>query len=82
MTADTPDRLLNNSEAAELLSISPKTLVALRDKGVIPFVKILDHAKGVRYSERSLTQWIAEREQRSVAPMTRSAAKKRSKATL
>ena len=64
-TTPDADRLLNNAEAAALLSISAKTLVAMCEKGVIPFVRIMDHAKGIRYSERSLTTWIAEHEQRS-----------------
>jgi hypothetical protein len=79
-TTDLPDRLLNNTEAAAMLSVSPKTLVALRERGDVPFVRILDHAKGVRYSEKSLAAWIAEREQRAVSHAPPGSGAKRSKA--
>ena len=73
-TNDVPDRLLNNTAAAQLLSISPRQLVHMRDRGEVPYVKVLDHARGTRYSEKALTAWIAARQKqspRSPAPAAR-----------
>jgi hypothetical protein len=63
------DHLLDNAGAAQLLKISPRTLVKLRDAGSIPYVR-LDHAsrKGYRYSALALSAWIADHQQRNERP--------------
>jgi len=71
----TPDRiLLNNAQAAELLSISPKTLVNMRLAGEIPYVKLWDdRTKGIRYSLDALKAWVAERQQSNERPSPKKA---------
>jgi excisionase family DNA binding protein len=60
--------LLNNVEASDLLSISPRTLVNMRLAGEIPFVRLRDGTKGIRYSTEALREWIAKRQQRIEPP--------------
>ena len=47
--------LLNASELAELLNISPKTVYAYVSKGLIPFIKIQSN---VRFSPQAIRQWL------------------------
>ncbi len=54
--------LLDNASAAELLSVSPRTLVKLRDAGEIPFVRVGDGRKGVRYSTEALKAFVSKRQ--------------------
>jgi excisionase family DNA binding protein len=54
--------LLDNASAAEMLSISPRTLVKLREGGELPFVRLQDGTKGIRYSLAALEEWIAQRQ--------------------
>jgi predicted site-specific integrase-resolvase len=63
--SSTSDRLLDNSEAAAMLSCSPATLVKMREAGTIPFVRLQDTRKGYRYSLKALEKLIAERQQRN-----------------
>ncbi len=56
--SDTHPQLLTSREAAEVLTISPRTLHTLTASGQIPHVRI-GHL--VRYSIDDLRQWIAER---------------------
>ena len=57
------DRLLNSSEAAALLSISTRTLAKLRESNAIPIVRINGNRKGIRYSSKSLDEFISSRSQ-------------------
>jgi hypothetical protein len=54
------DHLLNNTEAAELLSISPRTLFLMRERSEIPIAKLADSRKKFRYSAKALEKFIAE----------------------
>jgi hypothetical protein len=57
------DHLLTNESASQLLSISPRALVRLRESGQIPFVKVSDSPKSYRYSALALSDFIAKRQQ-------------------
>lgn len=50
--------LLKPVEAAKTLSISPRLLWALTDRGEIPCIRI---GRAVRYDPRDLTAWIAKK---------------------
>ena len=50
--------LLKPVDAATTLSISPRTLWALTDRGQIPCIRI---GRAVRYDPRDLTAWIARK---------------------
>jgi hypothetical protein len=69
-----PDALLFEAEAAYLTAMSPRTLQMLRQKGGGPeFVHIgrgaqsREHRTGVRYSRRTLPEWIADRRRTSTS---------------
>jgi len=50
------DRLLvNEPEAARLLSLSPRTLFSLRQSGEMPFIQL---GRAIRYRVADLYQWI------------------------
>lgn len=56
--------LLNASELAKLLNISPKTVYAYVSRGLIPAIKI---ESNVRFSPREIRQWLREKsEERTV----------------
>jgi hypothetical protein len=57
----TTDELLDSKSAAAVLSISTKHLTKLRDRGLLPVVKISDSRRGIRYSRKALEKFIAER---------------------
>jgi phage terminase Nu1 subunit (DNA packaging protein) len=64
-----PESLVEETEAAEILSIRPRTLQAWRCKGCGPdFVKL--QGRLVRYRVRVLLQWI-EDQTRKLKPGTR-----------
>jgi excisionase family DNA binding protein len=50
--------LLNPADAAKTLSISPRTLWGLPDRGEIPCIRI---GRAVRYDPRDLMAWIAKK---------------------
>lgn len=51
--------LLNLSSAAELLSMSPRGLLNLRDRGLIPYVVLSKRC--VRYPRKALLEAMAAR---------------------
>jgi DNA-binding transcriptional MerR regulator len=55
------DRLLTQSQVAELLNVSPRTLEAWRRKSYGP-KPIRYSARCLRYSERTLLEWLAARQ--------------------
>jgi excisionase family DNA binding protein len=55
----TPSLLLTEREAAQLLSVSVKTLYLWRRAGTLPYIAI--GASGVRYDRRDLEAFIASR---------------------
>ena len=56
----THERILNEGEAAKLLSLSPRTLQRLRlDGGGPAFIRLTEHRIG--YAVTALESWIAER---------------------
>ena len=57
--------LLNESEAAKVLSISPRKLWQLRHDGAIPYVLI---GRSVRYPVSDLQRWIDSQVTRQPAP--------------
>ncbi|MHC2068342.1 helix-turn-helix domain-containing protein [Bremerella sp. T1] len=60
-TIDPPNNdplLISATKAAELLSVSPRTLWALTNEGEIPFVRI---RRRVMYSRTALRKWINAR---------------------
>jgi excisionase family DNA binding protein len=59
--------LVNISEACKLLDVSSKTLYTMRASGEIPFIRLRTGRKGVRFSVRSLQEWIAQREASTTA---------------
>ena len=59
--APAPQTLLHKPvDAATTLSISPRTLWALTDRGEIPCIRI---GRAVRYDPRDLTAWIAKKKE-------------------
>ena len=50
--------LLNVSELAKLLNISPKTVYAYVSKGLIPFIKI---ESNVRFSPQAIRGWLQKK---------------------
>jgi predicted site-specific integrase-resolvase len=54
------DRLLTPDQAAEVLSISPRTLEGWRRKGVGP-PYVIYSSRCIRYSEKTLREWLALR---------------------
>jgi len=60
-----PQRYLTNDEAAEHLSLSPRTLEKLRVMGGGP--KFRKFGRSVRYAEADLDAWAAERSFASTA---------------
>jgi len=53
------DRLMTSPEVARILSISERSLWQLTRDGVLPCVRI---GRSVRYTARSLEEWIRSRE--------------------
>ncbi len=67
-TNQTPEPLLVNiSEACKLLDVSSKTLYDMRKANEIPFIRLRAGKKGIRFSTRSLREWIAQREASNTA---------------
>lgn len=64
MVATVGPLLVNSTEAAKMLDVSPKTLFNMRSAGEVPFVRIRAGRKGVRFSVLSLQNWITEQELR------------------
>ena len=61
-----PDALLKTADAADLLTLSPRTLEALRLRGGgPPFILVTDRA--VRYRREDLWQWISTRRHTSTS---------------
>ena len=61
------DQLLTNGQAAELLSLSPRTLEKMRLTGDgPPFIKLGRH-RAVRYRESDLQAWIEGRIRKSTS---------------
>lgn len=56
------DRLLTNAQAAEMLSISTRTLSKLRDSGDLPVVHVSSSRKGRRFSMLALQSFIESRQ--------------------
>lgn len=56
------DELLDANTAAKALSISTRHLAKLRDKCVIPTVRISDSRRGIRYSRSALNEFIAAKQ--------------------
>ena len=50
--------LLNASELAKLLNISPKTVYAYVSKGLIPFIKI---ESNVHFSPQAIREWLQKK---------------------
>ena len=63
------DELLDSNEAAKVLSISTKHLTKLRDRGLLPVVRISESPRGVRYSRASLNAFIAEQQSFTPVPV-------------
>ncbi|MCX5650142.1 MAG: helix-turn-helix domain-containing protein [Planctomycetota bacterium] len=56
-TADSVDRLLTVQEAAKILTISPRHLWDLTDRGELPAIKI---GRSVRYAQADIDAFIAK----------------------
>ena len=54
------DILLTQTQAAEILNISPRTLEGWRRKGLGPSFVVYS-SRCVRYSERALLEWVQKR---------------------
>ena len=59
--------LIDNKQAARLLSMSVRKLDDLRDRGLIPFV-VID--RRIRFSVAALERWIEERTVNKIARRT------------
>ncbi len=59
--SDASPRLLRSDEASKVLSISPRTLWTLTDRGEIPCVRIL---RSVRYDPADLQDYIERQKHR------------------
>ena len=59
------DKLLRASDACELLSYSRATVYRLVRAGSIPYVRV---GGTIRFSHRSLLQWIRDKETRPDQP--------------
>ncbi len=57
-TGEPEPLLIDEPAAAELLSVSPRTLFEMRKKGLIRHVS-LPGVRGIRYSRAYLIEWIA-----------------------
>ena len=55
-------RLLTRTDAAELLSVHPRTIWNLTRKGILPVIRV---GGQLRYSPDSLREWMASREQKA-----------------
>jgi hypothetical protein len=60
MIATAEKLLINHAQAAQLLGISGPTLTRMRMAGQVPFVRIGDGRKGIKYSVAALTRWVAK----------------------
>lgn len=64
---DTEKILITERQAAQLLGVGERTLFNLRQRRLIPHMKI---GKSVRYSTASLRTWASEQERRMSAEST------------
>ena len=53
--ASDAERLLNSSEASQMLGVSLKTIFRYTKKGIIPFVR---HGRFLRYKETSIKKMV------------------------
>ena len=51
------ERLLNSSEASQMLGVSLKTVFRYTKKGIIPFVR---HGRFIRYKETSIKKMVED----------------------
>ena len=64
---DTAELLVDERTAAKLLGISDRHLFTKRTAGEVPFMKI---GCRILYSPTALAAWIAERQIRTIEPVT------------
>lgn len=62
MIATSEQLLVTSTKAAKMLDVSMKTLCSMREAGEVPFVRVRPGRKGVRFSIKSLENWITEKE--------------------